>query len=202
VLTRRVCCFVFLLVGCSEARVPAPKVSPEQAAKAALAEYDSNHDGFLDAEELEKSPALKSCLKVWDKDADGKLSLDEVTEGLRPYDRTVIGITSVGCRVFLDDQPLPGATVTLVPEKFLGPNIKSASGVSGPDGRVPLTIEGEPLPGVHRALYRIVVSLKDSGGQETLPAKYNSQTTLGQQIAVDPELSRGGNAVMLRLSSQ
>src|SRR5262249_50249538 len=49
-----------LAVGCSEgagSRVPAPSLSSTGAAKEALAEYDTNRDGYLDAKELEQCPS-------------------------------------------------------------------------------------------------------------------------------------------------
>src|SRR5262245_3451268 len=50
------------LTGCSSGppAVHAPALSPEEAGRQALAEYDANKDGFLDAKELEQCPALKS----------------------------------------------------------------------------------------------------------------------------------------------
>ncbi len=39
-------------------RVKPPAINPQQAAAAAMAEYDSNGDGTLDEAELEKAPAL------------------------------------------------------------------------------------------------------------------------------------------------
>src|SRR5438876_481057 len=63
---------LFVLVGCSggPSAVHAPTLSPEEAGRQALAEYDTNKDGFLDAKELERCPALKSSLKAIDKNRD------------------------------------------------------------------------------------------------------------------------------------
>src|SRR5262245_47204394 len=47
--------------GCSDGkRVEPPDFSPEEAAKQAMAAYDKNGDGALDATELEQCPPLKS----------------------------------------------------------------------------------------------------------------------------------------------
>src|SRR5690242_5129884 len=39
-----------------------PKLSPQDAAAAALAEYDANKDGAIDAKELNNSPPLKDAV--------------------------------------------------------------------------------------------------------------------------------------------
>ncbi len=91
------------------------------------------------------------------------------------------------CRLTLDRAPLVGATVTLIPEKFLGPNLLPATGTSNEQGLAMLTIAKEKLPnpnysGVHVGLYRIEIS-KLAGGAETIPAHYNVNTQLGQEVA-------------------
>src|SRR5262245_9454796 len=54
-------------IGCSPpGTVAIPKISPESMSEQALAEYDANKDGALDAKELEKCPGLKSILKTID----------------------------------------------------------------------------------------------------------------------------------------
>ncbi len=47
------------ILGCSGAATPVPpaKYNPEEMAAAAMADYDTNHDGKLDAAELENCPA-------------------------------------------------------------------------------------------------------------------------------------------------
>jgi len=97
----------------------------------------------------------------------------------------------VRCRVLLDGQPLEGATVTFVPEKFLGPGIKPASGVSDAEGHVRLRTEGQDLPGVQCGIFRVVVSKKDSADQETIPGRYNTHTELGEEVGVSKRAGRG-----------
>jgi hypothetical protein len=190
---------VLLLGGCSGGGAPLspPSIAPEEAAKQALAEYDTNKDGFLDATELQRCPALKSALSVIDTNKDGKISAEELAARLAEFQKANVGVTGVPCRVFLDGSPLAEATVTLEPEKFMGPGTKSASGTSDATGSVVLRVEGVEVPGVQWGYYRVLVSRKDIGGKELLPARYNTATTLGQEVATS---MRGG--VSLRLTSE
>ena len=71
---------------------------------------------------------------------------------------------ATACQVHLDGKPLQGATVTYVPEKFLGSSIRQATGVSDERGSVALVTEGEKLSGVQPGLYRVQVSLKNASG--------------------------------------
>jgi hypothetical protein len=173
-------------------------VSPEEAARTALAEYDSNSDGYIDENEAARSPGLKTAIGHWSKN--GKLTADEIIERFRRYGESDVAIVGIHCRVLLNGTPLQGATVTFVPENFMGSNVKPATGVSDELGYADLRIEGQEYSGVHRGVYRIVVSRKDTGGNELLPARYNSETTLGEEVAEDPGRNTRTN-VVLRLSS-
>jgi hypothetical protein len=170
-------------------------MDPEEVGRQALAEYDTNHDGYLDAKELEGCPALKSCLAALDKDKDGRLSAAEIAGRVAFYQESRIGLVAFNCRVLLNGSPLRGATMTLLPEKFLGPGFRPASGVSDERGHVEVRTEGEELPGVPCGLYRVQVSKQGPRG-ETVPPRYNTQTILGVEIAPD-----GPAGVVYRLTS-
>jgi hypothetical protein len=47
-----------------------------------------------------------------------------------------------------------------------------------------VSAQDEKFPGVYLGLYRVKVS-KQVGGRETIPARYNSQTELGCEVATD-----------------
>lgn len=177
--------FVFLAVACSGRRVQVPAIPAEKAAQEALKQYDTNKDGVVDKAELKACPALASCLKIVDKNRDGKLSGDEITERIKSYQISRVGLAAVIVKVTLDGKPLTGATVTLVPERFLGDEIKPASGVTDSSGVANLATEGEEVPGVACGMFRIQVSKKDTGGRETVPARYNQNTTLGAEVGPD-----------------
>jgi len=187
-----------LTAGCSgHPPIVEPAFSPTEAAQRAIAQYDKNGDGNLDAKELEDCPALLSVLKELDTNKDGKLSAEEIAKRLQGFQESHIGLLGINCRVKLDDAPLAGATVTLVPEAFLGNSFKPAKGVSDETGFVQLVTEGQEVAGVAFGYYRIEVSKKDGGGNETLPARYNTRTTLGKEVS---PLARSGMAISLNLT--
>jgi hypothetical protein len=175
-------------VGCSGRRIAVPAISPERASQEALAQYDRNKDGFLDPDELKGCPALASCLKTLDKDRDGRLSAAEIAGRIAAYQSSRVGLSAVAFEVTLDGQPLSGATVTLVPEKFLGDALKPATGTTDARGRVRVATPGAEVPGVACGLYRIEISKKDATGRETIPARYNQATILGLEVAPDSNL--------------
>jgi len=175
---------LWLLCGCGKGDdLTAPSYSPDKAAQQAMAEYDANHDGYLDAKELERCPALKNSLDSMDTNGDHRLSAEEITARIRAYQTSGVALMATGCQVRLDGKPLQGATVKYLPEKFMGSSIKPASGVSDDRGGVVLTAEGEKVAGVQPGFYRVQVSKKDAGGQEMIPARYNQDTLLGAQVS-------------------
>jgi hypothetical protein len=183
-------CLVLLVgwavtAGCSPkgGAIRLPNYSPAEAAAQAIAQYDKNGDGVLDAKELEQSPALKSAFKALDKNKDGKVSADELADRLTVI-RERQGILNVGALVTQNDSPLSGATVALVPEKFMGPSVKPGTGVTDAGGNVVFQVEGLDVRGVAWGFYRIEVS-KKKGDQETIPRRYNSETILGVEIGPD-----------------
>jgi hypothetical protein len=84
--------------------------------------------------------------------------------------------------VLLNGAPLADATVTLVPEGFLGGDFKPAEGTSDNTGFVPLKTEGQPVPGCAWGFFKVKVSKKDGAGKETIPARYNTDTILGCEV--------------------
>ena len=190
------------LTGCGSSRVRPPSVDAAAATKQAMAEYDANSDGTLDEKELERCPSLKSCLVHLVDTVGGKkktsITAAELQERIASYYPGEIGTMTFTCQVLLSNRPLSGATVRLLPEKFLGSAIKPAKGTTDAEGYVNLQAEEIDAPGMHCGLYRVEISKKDAGGQETIPARYNAQTILGQEVA---PVGRGGE-VVYRLSGK
>jgi hypothetical protein len=182
-----------LLTGCSR-EVKAPPISPEAAGKQAVAQYDRNGDGLLDAQELAHCPALKGSLKEMDKDGDGKLAAQEISDRLTAYKNSNVARMSLSCEVTYRGEPLEGATVRLVPESFLGDAIKPITGTSDGGGFVDLKEEGASVPGVACGFYRVEVTRKDGSGKELVPKRYNAETILGQEVS---PMMRGGLTIKL-----
>ncbi|MHB1033906.1 MAG: hypothetical protein ACYC35_03665 [Pirellulales bacterium] len=188
-----VCLVAVLVAGCNRApsRIAMAGIDPSGAAAAALAEFDTNKDGAISGAELDKCPSLKSAMKTIDKNGDGKITADEITARINEWISAKTAVQQLTCTVKLNGQPLKNAKVTLVPEKFLGGDLKPAVGTTNEYGMASLSVENAPLPGVQTGLYRVQISA-NVGGKELIPAKYNTQTTLGQEVAMGVESIRIG----------
>jgi len=192
-----------LTAGCSSrsGRVSPPQIDPASAGRAAVAEYDTNGDGLLDGAELENAPALKSAMRHLDQDENGQITAEEITSRINAWKKTKIGMMSMACTILMDGKPLSGATVTLEPESFLGDAVKSATGVTA-NGTADMSMAEQyrPAPnlwGVHCGLYKVRIS-KQQEGSEVIPSKYNTETILGCEVALDAP--GAVNPVIFRLS--
>jgi hypothetical protein len=192
---------VAVLVGCSDRAIRVPAMNPDGAASQALAEYDANKDGALDDGELNKCPGLKAARQWLDTDKDRRLSGDEIATRVRDYQNDRAGLLALIIQFTLDGKPLTDADVTLVPESFMGSGFKPAHGKTNAGGAcVEFRTEGAAYPGIHPGVFRIVVSKKDASGKETIPARYNTETTLGVEARTgNPAVASG---LELQLSSR
>ncbi len=192
---------VFLAIavaGCfgRPARVKPPHISAASAGAAAVADYDMDGDGAIAESELERAVPLKSSLDSVDTNQDGKLTAEEIAGRIEAWQKTRVGVQVLFSRVTLDGQPLDGATVTLVPAPFLGDNVKPATGVTGSTGMALLTIDEQyrvapDVKGAQCGWYLVRIT-KQQDGQEMLDARYNSETTLGCEVAPDREVAIKG----------
>ena len=98
----------------------------------------------------------------------------------------------------LDGQPLSGALITFEPEKFLGDEIKTAFATTNQFGTAApsIPIEQRPDPklpgGANFGLYKVRIS-KIVNGKETIPARYNTETVLGQEVSYDDPGMKANN---------
>jgi hypothetical protein len=178
--------------GCNSDNLAPPTVNPGAAGQAALSQYDTNKNGTLDAEELAQAPGFQAALKSCDQDGDGQLTAAEIAARVKNIVGEEVGMLQMQCMVTLDGQPLANAMVTAIPEKALGDQFRTAKGTTNAQGLAGLSMGMEGFPGMQCGIFKIEISHKDEQGVETLPAKYNTATTLGMEVALDlPTTERG-----------
>lgn len=183
-------CVLLAAGGCSgkPGRVTPPRVDADGAAAAAIVEFDKNNDQQLAVDELAASPELTHALQSYDADKDGRLSQAEIAAGIRRWSEGSMGATVWPFQVTMNGRALEGAEVTIIPAAFLGDAIEPASGVSAQGGRGSLGIALEALPAnapkrpiVQPGLYRVEITHPST----PIPAKYNTTTKLGLEVASD-----------------
>jgi hypothetical protein len=82
--------------------------------------------------------------------------------------------------------PLPGATVTYVPEAFLGSELQTATGQTDDQGHTIPTVPvsgPEDAMGVAPGFYRVQITKQG----ENIPAKYNTDTVFGAEVFTSQE---------------
>jgi hypothetical protein len=161
-------------------------VNPDDAATAALEQFDTNGDAALAQDEWNKSPVLASVAEQYDTSGDRTLSAEEIAEGIRGWQQGPVGVRVVPFKISYNGRPLSGAKVSLLPAEFLGGAVKPASGESGQLGTGKLRLAPEDLPKnapkmplMQPGLYRVEITHPSV----KIPAKYNTQTTLGIEIS-------------------
>lgn len=179
------------LAGCSSgpSKIEAPSFDPSSSAAQAMELYDKDGDGFIAGAELDATPGIKAAMATIDGDKDGKVTADEIAARVEAWEKRGVGQMDCSGLVTLDGRPLVGATVTFDPEPIFGDVLQPAIGVTS-DGVVTPSVPKEKRvpadapPGMRVGLYRVRVS-KLANGAETIPARYNKETTLGQQVSAD-----------------
>ena len=186
-IPRQICIAVLIAAGCSDRpkAIATPDVDPEGAAASAIEEFDRDSDGRLAKDELSAAPMLASVVPQYDKNGDGALDADEIASGIGTWEETGVAVRPVPFMVTLNGRPLSGATIRFVPAGFLNDAIKGATGETGPGGGGHLAIAREDLPPnspnmplVQPGFYRVEITHPKA----KIPAKYNTQSTLGIEI--------------------
>lgn len=186
-----------LATGCSSgpSKIEAPSFDPSGSADQAMELYDKDGDGFIAAAELDAAPGIKAAMDTIDGDKDGKVTADEIAARIEAWEARGVGLMGCAALVTLDGRPLDGATVTFDPEPIFDDLLQPAIGVTS-GGAVSPTVPKEKRvpadapPGMRVGLYRVRVS-KMANGAETIPARYNKETTLGQQVSADDPAIKG-----------
>jgi hypothetical protein len=149
--------------------------------------YDANGDGTLDVKELKASPPLGNLLenlKTRFPDHPDSLTAADISGRLEEWVKSPATLFTGMAIVYLDGKSLEGATVAFEPEAFLGSSYHSHQGQTNAAGTAILDAELKDYPGIYVGLYRVRIS-KKVDGTETLPARYNTQTELGRELAHD-----------------
>jgi hypothetical protein len=167
-------------------RLPPPTIAPN-AAQTAVETYAAGKT-VLEPRVLEQTPALKAALAGVARDSQGNIAPQGIQERIEAWRKSMTNRMSVRCIVKHGGRPLPGAKVTFTPEVFLGPDFKPGSGVSDQFGIATITPNDGGFPGMPPGFYRIQVT-KDG---EPIPARYNTATVLGHEVAVDAADMRTG----------
>jgi hypothetical protein len=189
-------------VGCWQSgpsRVKPPAIDASAAGAEAIKMYDTNKDDKISGDELDKCPALKAAIAQIDPGGQGDITAEKITARIRKWQESKVGKTSCSCKVLRNGQPFAGATVTLVPEKFLGPNVQPATGTTDANGvaMISVALNANPsptgqreTPGVAPGLYRVVITKQGTD----IPVKYSAEaeSTLGMEVALDSKDVRGG----------
>lgn len=186
---------VCFLAGCWQSQPknlePAP-LDPVSAARQAMELFDSDKDGVIDRSELAECPGLKAALPKTDSDRDGKLTEAEIAARLKFFVDSQYALRNFHLTVTVNRQPVDGLSVMLRPEVFLTPAIEPAVGTTNHLGIVYPMIEFDDpeivkqgIAGVRPGMYRVEVSRLDENGEETIPARFNSETRLGVEVGLD-----------------
>jgi hypothetical protein len=172
-------------------RVVPPDIDADGAARSAFGQYDTDRNGLLSPAELAGCPSVLKAIERYDRSRDGNVSLDELAVRIRQWQEHGVGLVSVTCTVALDGKPLENATVTFVPEDFLSGKLSPASGQTDREGVAAISIAATDLPadqqdlsGLRCGLYKVEVTHP----QRKIPARYNTASTLGQEVAADMAL--------------
>ena len=196
-----VCLGVLAGGGCSRgpSRIHPPAIDASAAGRLAIEQYDTDGDGLIKNAELNKAPALKAAIDNLDTNEDGGVSAEEIAARVEAWQESKTGKMALSCTVTYRGRPLQGATVKFVPEKFLGDEIQTAAGETDEFGRAALSVPPDPdvpgdVRGVQCGLYRVEITKQDT----KIPAMYNTETILGQEVAYDCKDIRRGIKYQLK----
>ncbi len=180
------------MLGCSShpSAIDPVDVSPRASSRRAIDEYDGDGDGKLSDRELAAVPGIAKYKTLYDEDGDGLVSQAEIAARLRKWADLGLGFRQLIVRVTLNGRPLEGARVEFIPEEYLRPAVKPASGITDYGGAADLAMARQDMPadladlpiaGVMGGTFKVRVTHP----KIDLPARYNSETVLGEEIAFD-----------------
>lgn len=177
-------------VGCphTPSRIYPPSINASVAGAKAIEMYDTDNDGKLSGAELDKCPGLKAALSKVDPGGKG-VTAEAIANRIKAWQNTRLGRLSLTCIVTRNGKGFEGAEVKFIAEPFLGLNDPKwiATGKTDQNGMVALSVptngKREDPPGVPPGFYRVEIT---KPGLD-VPAKYNTATILGQEVASDAQ---------------
>jgi hypothetical protein len=165
---------VAALVGCDSKLPPVEKAAfASDAGAQAIAKYDTNKDNKISGAELDKCPALKIAIKHFDANGDGAITADEINARLAVMAKQKFAKRGIIGSLQRNGKPFAGAHIKFIPESFLGDKLETVEVVTDNGGGFVAGLDG--------GLFRIEITKAN----EKVPAKYNTATTLGKEVAVD-----------------
>jgi hypothetical protein len=173
--------------GCGPLRtrsVTPPALDAAAVTAAVMAQADTDGDGQLTKQELERVPALAASLAALDTNADGRLAAAELRAWLDAVRGAGVAFTPLTVSVTHNGKPLEAAEVRLVPESFMGAQVAAATGQTDSFGNAVLNIPESGYPGVHCGLYRIEITGTGNDGKP-LPPRFNAESTLGAAVGAN-----------------
>lgn len=198
---------LLIVLGCSRgpSRVHPPEIDPDDAGSAAVTQHDADGDGVLSQAELANLPGILGAIGWYDLDSDGNVSADEIAQRIRKWHESRVGLLPpIPCTVLLDGQPLSGATVKWIPEPYLGETFKPGSGTTDNRGIARIRIaqsdmspDQQDLSGMQVGVFKVQITHPT----ESIPARYNTETTLGEEISLDRRI-RSPRDITFQLLSQ
>ena len=198
-----ICLALGALTGCNQgpSRVGMLDYDAGGSADRALEQFDSDGNGSLSKSELEKCPGILAALDRFDSDGDGEVSGDEIEERIQNWSERKSASLGITVKVSMDGKPLDKAVVELTPATYMELDELCAKGTTDPTGKARMKIDKakssdslHSLPGIPPGLY----SIRITHPEKTIPAKYNSATELGAEVAY--EMTVG--AIHLELKSR
>jgi hypothetical protein len=178
-------CAMAMVIGCDRGptRIAPPDWDATLVSERLFDAYDKDQNGFITVEEMKNCPAIESSIATIDQDGNKEVSLAELSDAIRPFEESRIGMITPAFFIRMNGRPLPGARVYLRPDPSVEDIIEPADAVSDRQGMAVPSVSADSLPnprirGIRPGIYRVEVSL-EAGGKERVPAYYNTQSSLG-----------------------
>ena len=189
--TRNLCAAAIVLaialgciIGCYSEHYPVyTRYDADAAGRAAIREYDTNGDGKIAGTALDKCPGVKAAVDKIDPSGHREVTGEVIAARIRAWEKSKLGMMAVHRHVTHNGRPLPDAEVKFVPEDFPSEYARTATGTTDKSG-----IAGDRQSGIRcdwqdagrcPGFYRIEITKRG----DDIPAKYNTATVLGVEIA-------------------